>query len=266
MLLIAAPLAGAPLDDALARAALLGAPPLGDGALGASFANSALSDSPTAVALTGIGITNYTQLPGAALLDLAHTNHVPALFNLLGINVTSPHELTHGAFGGVMPGGVDDPGDDGGFISTNIDGPITYTFSSPVAAFGATFSHDRPNNPLGLGSPALIEAFDASNNLVGSVTSSGALSTTMDTLDFVAVWSTQRNIKTARFSSSSGAFAVDAYGLSLTPLPEPSSEIAFAASLIITQMRGRRKRSKTGDLRSADIHQLGRAAHGLSPP
>src|SRR5262249_34867560 len=119
---------------------------------------------------------------------------------------------------------------------------LTLTFSQPVAAFGVTFMHYNTtySGNQGQSSPAQIEVFDSSSNLLGIVLSSGFLNG-LGTPDFVALQSDAVDIATARISGTAAtkAYAADTYALSLIPqsVPEPAGMILLP---LILSLRLRR--------------------------
>jgi hypothetical protein len=177
-----------------------------------------------------IGITNYTQFTGAALNDFPSGNGLPVR-TIGSVTITPSYAFGHGSFVSFPLGGVDDPGSGNGYTTSP---PLTLTFSQPVAGFGATFMH------FVLQPPSKIEAFSATDQLLGSVLSSGYVSGGA-TPDFVAVWSNATDIAKVRLSTSGSDFSVDAYALTLTPdVPEPTFAVVLPA--VVGLMAGRRRR------------------------
>lgn len=134
----------------------------------------------------------------------------------------------------------------GGNIPSSDRDSVVLTFSEPVAGFGATFFHRRItffDQLTGVGLPATIQLFSGEQGagaLLGQVSSSGLVDEAFTTVDFVGLLSDERNIRSAVLFGPGplNGFAVDAYAVTLVPIPEPSTVIL--AALILT-MTGRRR-------------------------
>lgn len=165
---------------------------------------------------------------------------------------------TRGGFGSGKPPFVTAPfpRDGEGFLSYNggnipsLDrDSIVLTFSDPVAGFGATFFHREipfSDQPIGTGQPSTIQLFsgvEGTGDLLGQVQSAGLVGSSSTSTDFVGLLSEERNIRSAVLFGPSprNGFAVDAYAITLVPLPEPSSlvAVAFVGTLHLRRPRSR---------------------------
>lgn len=163
---------------------------------------------------------------------------------------------TRGGFGVNNPifGTNPFPGDIEGFISYNGGNipasdrdEVVLTFSEPVAGFGVTFFHSVIQffgDPTGVSLPSTIQVFSGeagSGQLLGKVQSSGLPEDVRQVRDFVGLLSDQRIIRSAVLTGPDPfhGFAVDAYAVTLTPIPEPSS--LFLAALIGVPLMMRRQ-------------------------
>lgn len=135
-------------------------------------------------------------------------------------------------------------------------GPLALTFSSPIAAFGATFVHFAPDHVFGMwgaDQPATVSAYDgpnASGRLLGAVASSGWQGPGSASFDFLGLWSDALSIQSVILSgiSEGKTFAVDGYGLSLTPIPEPGTMALLPMGLVCVlfrRLQGRARASLT---------------------
>lgn len=175
-----------------------------------------------------IAVTDFTKIANARFIDVpASASLDPITFD--STVITADQLFVSGAFISFPTGGPSIPGDGGGYHANEGDisrpiSSITLDFSSPLAAFGVTFVHMPPERGFGNDSPALLQIFDGPNgsgNLVGSITSSGLLTSNPDGApSFVAVWSNAINIQSAVLTGTGPihGFAVDGYAVSFTPL------------------------------------------------
>jgi|SRR5581483_1805842 len=198
--------------------------------------------------------TSFTSISNAVFTDVGSGAFTPITAG--SVTITANRSGPTGGFlnwGWLTPRSPDDPGDGTGFWNaTNYPaavGPLTLNFSTTVAAFGVTFflfpESAVPN--AGLTSPALLKVYDGLNgtgNLLGSITTVGWLGTADGNADFVAVWSDSRNIRSAVLSGAFGqGYAVDGYGLSLTPavIPEPGILSLAALGVLGLLLAGRKR-------------------------
>lgn len=150
------------------------------------------------------------------------------------LTISPNSTFASGTFSGYTPPGVpDEPGDGNGFLASyrapSPYGDLTIDFSTPVAAFGATFIHLDATTlrRWGLHLPGTIRAYDGpygTGNLLGSVNSSGWFATPRGyNFDFVAVMSAAQNIQSVVIGGAvePKGFGLDGYAYSFTPVPEP---------------------------------------------
>lgn len=182
-------------------------------------------------------ITNFTELRDGVFHDVGEgpVNVVNTVI-LDDVTITPNVTILGGGFSSWAPGDADNPGDGTGYgTGETLPDTIVLDFSVPVAAFGVSFFHMAPDRSLSNSLPAVLDLYDGRNatgNLLSSITSTGYVDLdARRTIDFVAGWSGQRDILSARLSGSSEpfGFSVDGYGLSLTPVPEPSGEFLSLA-------------------------------------
>jgi hypothetical protein len=186
-----------------------------------------------------VSTSDFTQITGGAFINLPGD---ALLTPITWGNLTITPSLTYmsGSFSNFPPPGrASDPSDGEGFLASLVTsgwkaGPVTLNFSMPVAAFGATFVHFPPTHLSGWGLefPASVRAYDGvdgTGNLLGEVGSAGWTGEGNATMDFVALWSSNLNIRSVvlgRFSDPE-SYAVDGYGIGLVPVPEPSAGLLF---------------------------------------
>jgi hypothetical protein len=175
-------------------------------------------------------VSRFTQIADATFFDWPSTNCVtPPTCNSLTINsVDITYTFLNGGFSvgpisAIQQLGPDAPGDGRGFSAGEFfNNDTTFNFSQPIAGFGATFIHflipgiTQPMPSL----PATIQVYTGLNgtgSLIGSMTDTGG---TQLSADFMALWSTTANIRSAVIKSSpAGIFDVDGIAISLTPAP-----------------------------------------------
>jgi len=177
----------------------------------------------TAIQAAAIPVDDFSEISEATFINvgLIFTSAVGG-----GVMITgTPPNVGYLAAGSSAGPTTSDPGDGYGW-ATGFHGPAVQLldFDVALAAFGASFLHlDMPGFPFG--SPATILVYDmpqGMGNLVGTVSSSGA-SSSDELVDFVAVWSSAAVIRSAVLSVPAGLMAVDGYGVSFAPVPEPGT-------------------------------------------
>jgi|GEM_PF-6706152 len=204
--------------------------------------------------------TRFQDISGAAFLDLPGSSVLGPLVSG-PVTITPDNLYMSGAFFNFTPSGNPaDPSSGDGYAASLQGnwkaGPLTLTFSSPIAAFGATFVHFAPDHVFGMwgaDQPATVSAYDgpnASGRLLGSVASLGWQGPGPASFDFVGLWSDSLNIRSVILSGTSGGktFAVDGYGVSLTPIPEPGAMALLPMGLVcllFRRLRGRPRPSFT---------------------
>ena len=137
----------------------------------------------------------------------------------------------------------------GGNIPASDRASVVLTFSEPVAGFGATFFHREItffDQTTGSGQPATIQLFSGeqgTGELLGQVQSSGLVEGAFTTVDFVGLLSDERNIGSAVLFGPDplNGFAVDAYAVTLVPIPEPTSLVVV---LVLPLLRRRPSRER----------------------
>jgi hypothetical protein len=205
--------------------------------------------------------TSFQDISGAEFLDLPGSSLLEPLVSG-PVTVTPDNLYMSGAFFNFTPSGNPaDPSSGDGFAASLKGnwkaGPLTLNFSAPVAAFGLTFAHFAPDHVFGTwgaAQPATLFAYEGPNGsgrLLGSVASSGWEGPWSASFDFVGLWSDSLNIRSVILSGTSEGktFAVDGYGLSLTPIPEPGTIVFIGlglAWLVFGRPPGRRGRLLAG--------------------
>lgn len=208
-----------------------------------------------------IVITDFRQITGAVFVDLPASNSLPPL-PVDSVIITPDQSLVVGSFAGFAAGDPANPGSGDGYISCNCFGvpltSVTLNFSSPVAAFGVTFTLFDPSRGFGNNFPALLQVFDGPNgtgNLLGSVMTVGWLGGINGNADFVAIWSDSLNIRSAVLTGidpNTRGFFVDGYGLSQTPVPEPITLVLLSTGLAAIGVATRKRRLARGYLGKPD--------------
>jgi hypothetical protein len=197
-------------------------------------------------------VTSFTEIANARFVNVGTGIYPPPAISIDSLRITPlPPEAgaLFGDFVGFQAGTTNDPGDGSGaaFAFQN----YTINFSSPLAAFGSTFYHLQTGADNGMAFPALLSVYDGPNgsgHLIGSVTSSGYLEPGAGNADFVGVWSDSINIRSAVMVGTSQyrGFQVDGYGLSFTPIPEPSTiALTAIAATAWSLFAARRKRQSS---------------------
>ena len=189
-------------------------------------------------------IDDYTQIADASFRNLPNSSAAALLapWTVGDLTITCTHAGNPGVFAqGSVSGPPSDPGNGSGF---SMRSPVTLDFSVPLAAFGVTF------NRWGAVHPATLEVFDGpggTGNLLGSISSAAysyPVSQENPPQDFVGIWSSEVNIRSAVMygSGSEKKYEGDGYGFSFTAVPEPGVIVAVLlcglASLVL--WRGRR--------------------------
>jgi hypothetical protein len=126
-------------------------------------------------------------------------------------------------------------------------GPMTFTFNSAITGFGTQIGADD------FGAfTARIEAFDATNTLLGVFTRAGnATSNGDDSAMFLGILSDVADIRSIRLSlTSSGGgsgdvtdFAINSPTIQDTPVPEPASMVLLGTGLATVVARRHRRRA-----------------------
>jgi hypothetical protein len=192
-----------------------------------------------------IEVTGFTQIMGARLYDAPSGNGLAPI--TIGTVVVTPQvSLLNESFAGVNAPqfGPDVPGDGAGFGSdaTGFGGapPLMLDFSQPVAAFGATFVHfENIGTDPSFTFPVSMQVFSGPN---GTGTHLGTIMDSPEGItlqgpafaDFRGFWSDSPQIRSVEISPSSqnGGFQVDAYAISLTPVPEPLTLLLVGGGLV----------------------------------
>lgn len=218
-------------------------------------------------------LNNFTAFPNRFVADVGNQSQFPlplggdniiGPFTIGGVTITSSNApffsglyFASGSTGG---GGelnsVNIPGNDAG--ATFFNGPITgfplteldLNFSQPIFGFGTTFLHEISGQPqfFNASGPAVIRVFsglNATGTLLGTITDNGGV----NLLSFIGLLSDTANIQSAILTSTgpTGAFEVDAFGLSVAPgvtpsIPEPATLWLMAGAAIAVGMRARQLR------------------------
>jgi hypothetical protein len=187
------------------------------------------------VQASAVGVTHFTAIENAVFVDVPSGNVLPPIVSG-GLIITHTPNFVVGGFASFAIGGPDDPSTGDGYSSMKFGAVpvefVTLNFSIPLAAFGVTFQHIG-----GSADPALLSAFDGPNgtgNLIGSIQTTGWLGGGSHP-DFVAVWSDAINVRSAVLTGTGPSYRilVDAYGYSLTPVPEPSSFALMVAGMAV---------------------------------
>lgn len=207
-----------------------------------------------------ISVSGFTQITNGVFIDFPLANqtigNILPPFTLNGITITPSTGFTqsggaflncaYAMFGPLgtpdIPGnGVGECGSAGTIPTTS----ITFTFSTPVAAFGATLLYD-PSLLIGSSTPDLVQVFGSQNGtgpLLGSISSSG-LAAGLSGHDFAGLVSTSANIQSATITGTGTnmAFIVDGIAYSLTPTatPEPSSVLLMGFGITALVLIGNR--------------------------
>jgi hypothetical protein len=223
-----------------------------------------LASSGASLPASVIAVRNgFTTFPNHFVADIGNTNEFPlplgadnvvGPFTVGGVTITSGNApfiagiyFASGSTGGGRELNTPDiPGNAGGaVISDNAEffqnflPNLILNFSQPISGFGATFLHDISGLPaqLNASGPATVSVFTGLNGtgtLLGSVTDTGGV----NLLDFIGILDSTAEIQSAVLSSSGpfGAFQVDAYGLSVSPVstapvPEPGGGLLATGAL-----------------------------------
>lgn len=175
--------------------------------------------------------SNFTDITDGIFIDLPGSNAVNPI-TVASVTITTIPSRLVGIYLGPAwaHGDAEDPADGKGYIAYR----VIVNFSLPVAAFGATFSN------ITVSEPAILKVYDGLNgsgNLLGSIMSvpvNPPWTTTNNPNDFIAVRSDNQNILSAILigTGTDKGIAVDGYGLSLTPIPEPSTFLLVAMGIL----------------------------------
>ncbi|MEK7781370.1 MAG: hypothetical protein AAB370_07710 [Verrucomicrobiota bacterium] len=199
--------------------------------------------------------SSFTAISGGVFVNGAGYSLLQP-YNSGPLTITPSFNFGSGTFSGYTPPGVPgEPGDGNGFLASfrapSPNGDLTLDFSTPVAAFGATFIHLDATTlrRWGLHLPGTIRAYDGPNgtgNLLGSVNSSGWFASSLGyNFDFVGVMSASQNIQSVVIGGSvePKGFGLDGYAYSLTPVPEPmtASIICLGLTSVICLKRRHRR-------------------------
>lgn len=204
----------------------------------------ALAVLPSPVRADSIAVTDFRELPNGLFYPIEGTiSAAPRVWDLGPLTIASP---TASILGGVFPFDVDPNGPDPTGTSrlgyTGENAPAVFNLSQPVAALGVTFSFISPRNDAIL---RVYDGQDATGNLVGSILSPvipPPWSAENPTVDFVAVWATDVSIRSFTIDGpvpGQGA-SLTGYGISFTPLPEPSAALLAALALLVLAAKRRR--------------------------
>jgi hypothetical protein len=131
-------------------------------------------------------------------------------------------------------GDPNNPAGRSGFGFLDEKSPAVFNLSEPAAGFGVTFEHGIAS------SPAMLKAYDGPNatgNLIGMITSVPVpppWSVENRPIDFVAVWTDVRKIRSFSIEGTDERREVAILGLAATiiSVPEPSSFVLALCGLV----------------------------------
>jgi hypothetical protein len=206
-----------------------------------------VADSIGSLHATTVTTSDFLDVDGAQFAAIEQSLSLEPYSQGVG-PVTVSSAQTSSSFGSLVSFDPPDPNNPAGntIIGYHLpQAPGVLNLSEPVAAFGVTFLHITAVAPDQ--SPAILTVYDGPNgtgNLIGQITSQPIpppWSSDNRPYDFVAVWTSERSIRSAVLDGANPVREASIVGMaiSLVPIPEPSTLGLIVVSLGVTSFRRR---------------------------